>query len=138
MRRSRIQHRGAILAAALVCLLIVMVFAGAVAQSMARRQRGSRWDERQSQCFWLTESAISRGMARSRLDPAYRGETWTVTPGLPGASATGVAEIRVEPIDGGEALRRIVVEARWPDDSVERVVRTRELTFDLSEQGAGP
>jgi len=138
MRRSSVHRRGALLAAALVCLLIVMLFTGSVARSMAIRQRATQWDERQSQCFWLTESALARGIARSRTDQNYVGESWRVTLGSSGTTMTGIADIRVEPVEGEVSHRRIVVEARWPDHSTDRVVRSKELIFPHSKQGAGP
>jgi hypothetical protein len=138
MRRLLVHRRGALLAAALVCLLIVMLLTGSVARSMAMRQRASQWDERQSQCFWLTESALARGIARLHADENYAGESWRVTLGPTGAAVTGVADIRVEPVPGESSHRRIVVEARWPDHPTDRVVRNKEFIFPHLKQGAGP
>jgi Tfp pilus assembly protein PilX len=138
MKNHRERRRGAILAAAMVCLLVIMLFAAAVTRSILLRQQTTRQDERQLQCFWLAESAALRAAAKSRKDPAYRGEVWTVAAEGQGTRTTGVAEILVEPIAGNENNRQIKIAARWPDAPIERVLRTKEFEIHLRPTGAAP
>jgi hypothetical protein len=123
--------RGAVLAAALLGLLVVMLFTAAVARSLMLRRNAARLDERQLQCFFLAESAAARAIVRCESDAAYAGETWRIALGPPESSVQGVAEIRIEPVEGIADLKRIHIEARWPDVPVHRVTRRKSLTFTV-------
>jgi hypothetical protein len=123
--------RGAVLAAALICLLIVMLFTAAVARSLVLRRNAARLDERQLQCFYLAESAAARAMVRCQSDPAYTGETWRVALGPPAEAVHGVAEIRIEPVENLPDQKRIQIEARWPDVPVHRVARRKSLILNI-------
>ena len=125
------------MAAAMVCLLVIMLFAGAVARSIMLRHQSTRLDERQVQCFWLAESASLRAIAKSRNDPAYEGEVWQISAQVRGVAVQGVAEIKVEPILNVENRKRIKVEARWPDATVERVLRSKEFSIAVQIDSPG-
>jgi hypothetical protein len=133
--KTRVHRRAGILAAALVCLMIVMLYTAVVARSIVIRQRTTKWEERQTQCFWLAESALARGLTRARLQSDYTGESWRVDLVDPQRGLAGVADIRVEPAAGEPGAKRIVVDARWPDDPLDRVVWHKELVFSPSLEG---
>lgn len=128
--------RGMALAATLVCLLVVMLFASAVVRALVMRHRVSRWDEQQLQCLFLIESAVDRTKARCAADANYSGETWTVILDDRGVARPGITQIRVDPVENESLRRRVEIEARWPDDPVMRVQRTKQLTITLSFSGA--
>jgi Tfp pilus assembly protein PilV len=123
------------LAAALVSLLVVMVFAGAIVRALVMQHRSSQWDERQLQCLYLVESAVEKTKACCAADPNYAGETWTVTLADRGADRQGVARIRVEPVANEPLRRRVEIEARWPDDPLLRIQRTKQFTLTLPPSG---
>jgi hypothetical protein len=132
------RRRGAVLAATMVCLLVVMLFAAAVARSILLRQQMTRLDERQVQCFWLAESAVLRATSKCRADPNYRGEVWRVTAQVHGMSIQGIAEIQVEPLPGDDMRKQVKISARWPDAPVERVLRSKEFIVQSAPTGAAP
>ena len=123
------------LAAALVCLLVVMLFAAAVVQALVTRQRATRTEEQQLQCLLFTESAMDRAYARLRLAPDYSGETWTVSLDDRGVARPGVAHIRIEPVAEESAKRQIAVEVYWPDDPIFRIRRVKQITVTLPVSG---
>ncbi len=128
--------RGATLAAAVICLLVIMLFSSAVVSALTTRFRATRLDEQQLQCLFLADSAAARAQVKCAANSAYTGETWSIELDSQGVARTGVAEIRVEPIANQPGQRRVHVEARWPDDPVHRVQRIKELTIRLPENGA--
>ena len=130
------RSRGMALAAALVCLLVVMLFAGAVVRALTMRHRASHLDLQQLQCLFLIESAVERTKARCAADPNFTGETWTVSLDDRGISRSGITQIRVEPVADEPQRRRVEIEARWPDDPMLRVQRTKRLIITLSTPGA--
>jgi Tfp pilus assembly protein PilX len=129
-------RRGAALAAALVCLLLVLIYAGGVARVMSLTLKTTRNIEWQSQSFWLAESAIGRAVAQSQANPDYVGESWRVTTTHNSVPRTGLAVIRVERIEGTAGEIRIYVDATWPENDINRVVRRKELNYALG-RGAG-
>lgn len=82
---NRRERRGAVLVAALVCLLIVMALLGAMLQGAlrARRQLHAERDLRQAEL--LLQAGMDRAADRLANDADYRGETWD----LPAASIVG-------------------------------------------------
>ncbi len=70
------ERRGAVLVAALACLLIVMSIIGSMLQGAlrARRQLHAERDRRQTEL--LLEAGVDRAAVQLRRDPEFRGETW--------------------------------------------------------------
>ncbi len=133
---NQVRPRGVTLAAALICLLVVMLFSSVVVRALGMRHRASRSDEQQLQCLFLIESAVERTKARCAAEPNYSGETWTVSLDDREVARSGIALIRVEPV-ANEPLRRLIhIDARWPDDPIMRVQRAKELTITLPVPGA--
>ncbi|MFV1968438.1 MAG: hypothetical protein ACC628_23685, partial [Pirellulaceae bacterium] len=95
-RTRRVPRTGVVLVAALVCLLVAILLAAGLVQSIAIQHRQCREEEKQYQSLWLAESAKGRAAAQLAADAAYSGETWRVSVG----QIEGVADIRVETPDG--------------------------------------
>ena len=137
------QRRGAILVAALVCLLVVAMVAGLVTQRLIRARREQVQRVAAWQAEWLCESAAQRAVAALAVDSGYRGENWTISAddlgGAAGHVATaGRAAITVAPLrESGEQPRgwRVAIEARYPADGPWSVRRSREFT--IAESGTG-
>ena len=134
-KRRTNSRTGMVLAGALICLLVVMLFAAAVVQAIVTRQRASRTDEQQIQCLLLTESALARAKAQLQNDPEFRSETWTPSLDDRGISRTAVASIRVEAVPDEPMQRKITVQVHWPDDPLLRIQRIKEITFTLPVPG---
>lgn len=133
-RRRR--SRAITMLSVILCLFVIMLFSGAVVKALTLRKWESRLDEKQLQCLFLVESAISRAHAQCRRDPKFSGEVWHVSAERHGKEEDGVATIHVEPVAGEPNQRRVTIEARWPDDPVARVQRIKELVIRLPDSGA--
>lgn len=140
---SHTERSGAILVAALVCLLVVAAIAGIVTQRLIRgrrelAQRAAAW-----QAEWLCESAAQRAVAALRANDAYRGEQWSVgdadfsgeasVPAAAGEAAITVTALGGE--DGGPRGWRVSIEARYPAAGTWSVRRTKEFTLSKPEIG---
>jgi len=110
-----------VLAAALVCLAVLMLVAAGLVQTTLLRHRQARVEQHRLQAMWLAESAVDRALARLDRDAAYTGETWQVSLDDARGPRPGVAQISIEPVDG-DPERRIHVLARWPADKPVRAV----------------
>ena len=120
------RRRGAALVIALVTLLIITSTMAAIIHSLLVDLRQTRHTASELQAQWLADSAVSRAAAQLRANPSYRGETWKPLVGPAGDSnSTGVAEIRLERASESASDLQIVVEARYPDRPVRRVVAKR-------------
>jgi len=127
-----------ILAAVLGALAVVAIVGAALTRSVVLHVRHLGLAEQRQQALWLAESAMQRGRHGLAASREYRGEEWRVTPQLLGAGRAGAATIRVELTDEPESGAWIRVEARYPDDPVQRFVHNCELFVPLPSQGASP
>jgi hypothetical protein len=137
------ERSGAILVAALVCLLVVAAIAGLVTQRLIRgrrelAQRAAAW-----QAEWLCESAAQRAVAALKANDAYRGEKWSVgdaefsgeasVPTAAGEAAIAVTALQGD--EGGPRGWRVSIEARYPAAGTWSVRRTKEFTLSKPEIG---
>lgn len=138
MKPTAIKRRGAAMVVALVIVGAVGLVSVGLMRALVQSHRESRIAAQQQQAHWLAESALARGAARLRAEPAYAGETW-LPPASDPASPLGRAVIRIEPAaDSDEAQKTIVVEAFVPDHPQRRVRQARELTVRLNSTGENP
>jgi Tfp pilus assembly protein PilX len=138
LERLSYRHRGALLVVALVCLVVVVTIGASLVRQLLLQHRQSLQEQSQLQSLWLAESAVERALARLAEQPDYTGETWQIDgPQLPNDSP-GVVVIRVETTAGEAAARRIVVEARYPHDTLYQVVQQRTYTVPSSVSGVKP
>jgi hypothetical protein len=85
------RREGAVLVAALVCLLVVMTMLGAMLLSALRAHRELHRERDLRQTELLLQAGSDRAVARFANDPTYRGETWE----LPAASIADKGNGRV-------------------------------------------
>ena len=131
--RTGAQHRGAVLVAAVVCLVIAMLVGAALVRCLTIQQRQSRETEQRLQALWLAESAAGRAAARLSADAAYSGETWDIV-----WPAAGVVRIQVEPLADQPAQRRVRIEARTSADPLRGSMHRKELVIHLPNTGDAP
>jgi Tfp pilus assembly protein PilX len=104
-----------VLAAVLVCLLVISLVGAGMVQTMLTSQRDTRLQHDRLQASWLAESGMDRAIARLHSDVDYNREVWQVDPNeLDGRRAAAV-EIVVESAGDATDMRRIVVVARLGD-----------------------
>ena len=125
------RRHGAVLVAAIVCLVVVMLMGAAILRSIAVRHRQGRDNLYRMQSLWLAESAAERCAARLRDDPGYTGETWRVRLAHGAAAMEGTAVILVEPVAAPTSARRARIEAHWPEDPLHRRLLRKELMIQL-------
>lgn len=129
MKPIAAKRRGAAMVVALVIVGAVGLVSVGLMRALVHSHREARMATRQQQAHWLAESALARGAARLRADPAYAGETW-LPPSSDPATPLGRAVIRVEGATD-QAHKTIVVEAFVPDHPQRRARQSRELTIRL-------
>lgn len=142
-RRNQIRaanRRASAMAIALVVLLVVGLMASFSLQAILRSHRQTRDDQERLQAELLADSALSRAMAIIHDDPAWKGETWTVTLSriaqegvTPDSGGAGVAIIRSTPADTSDAVL-VTVEAIYPNDPIHRARAERQLTLPISKR----
>jgi type II secretory pathway component PulK len=114
----------------LAALLVVMLVAAALVESMLATHRQSQRYQLQTQAQWLAEAGLSRAAAQLASQSDYTGEVWQapVSESDGGDSDVGEVTIRVQPATD-EAPRRVVVEAIYPPQEHHRVLVRRELNL---------
>lgn len=129
------QRHGIVTALTLICLLVVATLGAALVRTMVDHRRQSLRDQHRVQAFWLAESAIDRAAAQLASSPDYAGETWQIAPGSLGGRWSGSVVIRVEKTANDGQTRRVIVESRYPQDTVRRVTERIEVDIQLSVSG---
>jgi Tfp pilus assembly protein PilX len=76
----RQKRAGAVLVAALVCMLVVMTLIGTMLQGTLRARRQMRVERDRRQAELLVDAGLSRAALRLSRDVEYRGESWQLTP----------------------------------------------------------
>ena len=135
MRKNR--RHGIVLLVILAGLAIAGVVIFSVLKSAAAQRELLQTQYRQAQAAWLADSALERAAARLAADPAYRGETWTVTAAELTGTAGGRVVIVVEPVAGEPARRRVRAAADYPDSPQFRARHTLDAVVTLP-QGPKP
>jgi len=130
LRTKSDRRTGAILAAVLLSLLVVMLVGAELTEAIVQHHRQSRLAEDRQQAFWIAESAVQRAVHALTRSADYKGETWRVPAEVLGSGRAGVATIKIEPAAGASVRRRIAVQAYYPDDPVQRTLYERELIVD--------
>jgi len=129
------RRSGMMVAMALVCVLVVAVLGTALLRALLLQHRLSLREQHQIQALWLAESAVHRAAARLAGSADYEGETWKIERQAFGDRWSGSAVINVEQVEADERIRRIIVEAQYPDDVKRRVVQRREVLVRLPVSG---
>ena len=126
---QRIQQRGTVLVAVLVCMVVATtILLGAVKFSLAQR-RQVREEYKMEQAQWLLDAAINRGLSLIQKNSEYRGDAISLAPALTKYSiATIETNVERSPADNEIKLRVIVRlgNERQPEKILKR---SRELTY---------
>lgn len=135
---SKTKRRGAVLAATLVCLLVVMLLAAGLLRTITLRQRQIKREHQHVQAIWLAQSATSRAVASLKKSSDYTGETWQVKAEQLAGNRPGVAKIIVEAIPDLPSRRRVRVEVRYGHGAGNVIRENKELIVHLPEKGEKP
>lgn len=129
------RRRGITVAVTLVCLLVVVTLGAALVRAMVDHRRQSLRGQHRVQAFWLAESAIDRAASKLAASPDYTGETWQIDRDSLGGRWSGAVLIRVEQAGTDEQARKVIVESRYPEDTVRRVTERIEVVVKSSASG---
>jgi hypothetical protein len=136
--------RAMITVAVLVCLLVITLICGSLLRLVQSQRTQIHSEELRLQADWLAESGLERAAARLGEDPAYHGETWSLSADELGGPASGVVTITVEPRREGDQdasnERLVTVLADYPRDPPRRVRARKQGIVGLGSgrEGAMP
>jgi len=133
-RRTSSPRRGAVLLAAMVCLIVASMVALGIVRAALGAQRQLRVSQRSVQAERLAEAGIERAAAQLRGAADYQGETWQLSAAEMGGKLPAVAVIRVEAVAGQPLQRRVIVQADYPDDQTQRARHTSDAIITLTSQ----
>jgi hypothetical protein len=123
------RRRGAVLVAALVCLVIVMALIGTMLVGALRSGRQMRVERDRRQCELLLQAGLDRSALRlSTADAPYAGEVWDIPATDIGGSAD--AQVTIEVTRPANESPQVRVRAEYPLGSEHSIRRSR--TFQLS------
>lgn len=98
--RARRPSRGVILFLMLVCVLIAGALLAAGARSTVLRRLQQRQEAARLQAAWLADAGAARAAAQLAANPAYTGETWSVSAEALGGQPGGVSiKVAPDPLD---------------------------------------
>lgn len=133
-RRS--SRRGAVLVMAMVSLAVAAVLLVSIAKMAAAGRQAIRAEARRMQAAWLAESALERAARRLAADPAYSGETWTLTADELADDGAGLVQIRVAAVPGRPDRRLVRVRADYPNHPQHRARRSKQLMVQIPAAAA--
>jgi len=136
MRRTN--RRGMAVVFALVCLAMAAVLAGVATRAAVLGWQSARDEGRRAQAAWLADSAIARAGAQLAADPDYRGETWRIPAKLLDGRRDAVVLIEVTASNDKPRERLVRIRADYPDDPIDRIRKSKQLTFTLPETEPRP
>jgi hypothetical protein len=113
----------------MICLLVLMIIAGAILRIGAAQRDEMRAQERRLQAEWLAEAGLRRALARLDVAPAYSGETWDIPARELGSADAATVAIAVERPSGDPNSRTIRVRADFPPDPPRRARCSRQVTI---------
>ena len=123
-------RRGAVLVAAMVCVLILSLMTAALLRTVAIARQQARAEARRMQAELLADAAMERTVAQLRSDAKYTGEKWDISAADLQASSPAAVEIEVKPTDDAWAVR---IQADFPVDASIRARAVREFNLAKSE-----
>ena len=122
-------RRGMLAVAVLVCLVVLMVIAGALLRVGLAHRDQVRAQERRLQAEWLAEAGLRRALARLDADADYAGETWNIDARALGAADAATVVIAIERLPRDPKARTIRVRANYPTDPTRRTRCSRQITI---------
>src|SRR5687768_5893813 len=97
IRQNYTTPRGFVLVAVLVVFAISLTLFGVWARRAVGQHRRSRVEQVRLQAIRLAESGVRRAIVRQSADRNYKGEKWSVPPGVLDKARGAEVRIRVAP-----------------------------------------
>ncbi|HXT61221.1 MAG TPA: hypothetical protein VN699_21450 [Pirellulales bacterium] len=135
MKRKSSQRRGAVLLMALICLTLLVMFGASLLKLALMERKALESRQQTSQARRLAEAGFERAAARLADDPAYRGETWSLSGDEAVSGRPAAVTIEVGIVDDHPDRRRIMVQADYPSDAATRARQSKQGEFNLANPG---
>ncbi len=129
--RRRTRRKGLALVAVLVFAVVILMLLTAMTKALTRDQRQVRGAQNRLQASWLAESAVQRTVSSLKESPDYEGESWDVPADKFGNEDGASVVIQVEQGDESSTSRTVLIEARFPSQSIQSVLVVREFVIEL-------
>ncbi len=129
-RRAAACRTGAVLVAALVCLLVTMTMIAMMLRRTLRDQRQLHAERDLRQTELLLDAGLARAAHRLAADPNYRHEIWNLPPDAVTSSGEGRVTISLSPVGGRPVLTATVV-AEYPVGRETSVRRSRTVQLPI-------
>jgi type II secretory pathway component PulK len=117
---------GAVMVAALVCLLIVMSILGSMLHAALRAQRQLRVERDRRQVEFLLQAGVNRAVERLSTDSAFRGDTWSLPTEAIVGRGRGSVSSEVSPASNEQSWQIRIV-AEYPAGSEWSIRRSRSF-----------
>lgn len=124
MNNALLHRRGAVLIAALVCLLVVMSLLGSMLLGTLRRTRQLHAERDLRQCELLLQAGVDQAWLQSAAQPDYAGETREFLPTEIIHQGAGRLTIVVQPATT-ELPRQLKITAEYPAGDEFSIRRSR-------------
>ena len=125
-RKGRRRRRGAVMVAALFCLLIVMAMIGTMLQGALRARRQLHTERNLRQAELLLQAGADRASFRLASEAGYQGETWAP----PREATVGRGQVTIEALrDSDTKPWRVHIVAEYPLGSERSIRRSRTFLF---------
>ena len=124
-----VARRGAVLVAAMVCVLILALMSAALLRTVSLAREQSRAEARRIQAECLADAGVERTVARLRSEPKFEGETWDIQADELQATASATVAIHVESTDD---VWKVRIQADFPGDATVRARALREFELPKS------
>ncbi len=121
---------GAVLVAALVCLLVIMAMIGMMLRRTLREQQQLHAERDLRQTKLLLQAGIARAAVRLAADPNYRHETWNLPPDAVMNSGEGRVTISLSPLSEPHFLTATVI-AEYPVGRETSIRRSRTVQLPI-------
>ena len=122
-------RRGAVLVAALVCLLVVMALLGAMLQGGLRAHRKLHLERDVRQTEFLLQAGCDRAAYRLAGESGFQGETWNLPAAAIAGRNDGRVTIEIAPAKAdGTQMAKVVAEYPVGGETSVRRTRTFQIT----------
>jgi hypothetical protein len=125
------KRHGMVLIIILACLAMASVLLIIGVKLAITGHQVTQTVSRMTQAQVLVDSGLERAAAQLAADAAYTGELWKIPAADLGGNEPGLVKIDVKTVADQSNRRLVKVEADFPDDPLDRVRYSKELTLEL-------
>ena len=132
------KHRrsGAILIFTMMALLVVSMIGASLLRTSIASMRQIHREQQRLQTGWVAEAGCQRAIYRFQTEANYAGETWKIPAEQLQSRSNASVLITVTPDSKPESGQIISVVAEFPEDAVQKVRISKQVSVPLLKQEA--